>query len=315
MIDVHAHVVLEGAFGCAGDYGPELGADANGTPWFRVGDYVLRGVRYRESPFMDVDRRLALNDRLGIELQMLSPNPLTYFHGVDAAVAADFCRWHNEAMADRFVGAAQLPMQDVDLAAVELERAVRELGLVAAYVGTDFGRTFDDPGLDPFWSAAVELDVPVFVHPAPSGTDAPPRDDRLRRYDLDLTLGFCYEETLAVACLCYGGVLDRHPGLDVCVSHGGGASAMLAHRLQRAGTTRPWARGRPVDVLGTLRRLWFDSHVRDGEVLAFLERRVGRDRLVVGTNLAGWDGPDDPGDLPSVPRYDANARRLLRLDR
>lgn len=322
MIDVHAHVVLEGALGCAGHYGPELGADADGTPWFRVGDYVLRGVRYRDSPFMDVDRRLALNDRLGIDVQMLSPNPLTYFHGVDAPVAADFCRWHNEAMAevvasrpDRFVGAAQLPMQDVDLAAAELERAVRELGLVAAYVGTDFGRTFDDPGLDPFWSAAVELDVPVFVHPAPSGIDAPARDDRLARYDLDLTLGFLYEETLAVACLCYGGVLDRHPGLDVCVSHGGGASALMAHRLHHAGMTRPWARGRSVDVLAALRRLWFDNHLHDAAAVELLERRVGRDRLVVGTNLAGWDGPDEPGDVVSAPEYDTNARRLLRLDR
>jgi aminocarboxymuconate-semialdehyde decarboxylase len=216
---------------------------------------------------------------------------------------------------DRFLGAAQLPMQDVDLAVSELERAVRELGLVGAYVGTDFGRTFDDPGLDPFWSAAVELDVPVFVHPAPSGIDAPARDDRLRRYDLDLTLGFCYEETLAVACLCYGGVLDRHPRLDVCVSHGGGASALMAHRLHHAGATRPWARGRSVDVLAALRRLWFDNHVHDAAALELLERRVGCDRLVVGTNLAGWDGPDGPGDIASAPEYDANARRLLRLDR
>lgn len=320
MIDVHAHVVLEGTMGCAGHYGPEIGHDPSGAPWFRVGDYVLHGVRYRGSPFMDVGRRLELNDHLGIELQLLSPNPITYFHHVEADVAADYCRWHNDEMAgvvashpDRFVGAAQLPMQDVDAAVAELRRAAGDLGLAAAYIGTDFGTTLDDPALDPFWGAAVELDVPVFLHPAPSGIDGPLLDARLRRYDLDLSLGFLYEETLAVAYLLFGGVLDRHPELDICLSHGGGASSFMAERLHHAGQSRPWARERPTDVLAGLRRLWFDQHVHDARALVLLEERVGPDHLVLGTNLAGWDAPTEPHELRHRPGYDANARRLLRL--
>jgi aminocarboxymuconate-semialdehyde decarboxylase len=320
VIDVHAHVVLEGTMGCAGHYGPELGVATDGQPQFRVGDYVLHGVRYRDSPFMDVGRRLALMDHLGIDRQLLSPNPLTYFHHVEPDVAAGYCRWHNDELAavvaahpDRFSGAAQLPMQDVERAAAELHRAVEELGLVAAYIGTDFGRTFDAPDLDAVWEAAVALDVPVFVHPAPWGIDGPLRDERIRRYDNDLSLGFLYEETLAVTHLLYGGVLDRHPSLDVCLSHGGGASAYMAGRLQHQGRSRPWARAEPRDFLGGLRRLWFDQHLHDDRSLALLTEVVGPDRLVVGTNLAGWDAPADPGDIPFLPAYDDNARRLLRL--
>jgi aminocarboxymuconate-semialdehyde decarboxylase len=320
VIDVHAHVVLEGTMGCAGHYGPELGVAADGQPQFRVGDYVLHGVRYRDSPFMDVGRRLALMDHLGIDHQLLSPNPLTYFHHVEPDVAAGYCRWHNDELAavvaahpDRFSGAAQLPMQDVEQAAAELHRAVEELGLVAAYIGTDFGRTFDAPDLDAVWEAAVALDVPVFVHPAPWGIDGPLRDERIRRYDNDLSLGFLYEETLAVTHLVYGGVLERHPRLDVCLSHGGGASAYMAGRLQHQGRSRPWARAEPRDFLGGLRRLWFDQHLHDDRSLALLTEVVGPDRLVVGTNLAGWDAPGDPGDIPFLPVYDDNARRLLRL--
>jgi aminocarboxymuconate-semialdehyde decarboxylase len=322
VIDVHAHVVLEGVMGCAGHYGPELGVGPEGRPRFRVGDYVLDGVDYRDSPFMDVDRRLDLNDHLGIDLQALSPNPITYFHHIEADVADGFCRWHNDEMAavvaghpDRFVGFAQLPMQAVDLAVVELRRAVGDLGLVGAYIGTDFGTDLDDPVLDPLWAMAVELDVPVFVHPAPGGIDAPHRDLRLRKYDLDLSLGFLYEETLAIACLVFGGVLDRHPGLDVCLSHGGGASAFMAGRLDHQGRTRPWARERPVDFHAGLRRLWFDQHVHDDLALGLLTERVGRDRLVVGTNLAGWDAPKEPDEIEYQPAYDDNARRLLRLAR
>ena len=47
--------------------------------------------------------------------------------------------------------------------------------------------------------------------------------------------------------------------------------------------------------------------------LVLLERKVGRDRLVVGTNLAGWDSPKEPAEIPFVDAYDDNARRLLRL--
>jgi aminocarboxymuconate-semialdehyde decarboxylase len=297
-----------------------MGTGPDGLARFRIGDYVLHGVDYAGTPFMDVDKRLALNDRLGIELQILSPNPLTYFHHIEADVAVNFCRWHNDALAEvvaghpgRFRGFAQLPMQDVGAATAELRRAVDDLGLVGAYVGTDFGTTLDDERLDELWGMAVELDVPVFVHPAPSGIDGPARDPRIRRFDLDLSLGFLYEETLAIACLVYGGTLERHPALDVCVSHGGGAAAFMLGRLQHQGRSRPWARAAPVDFAAGLRRLWFDNHVHDTAALALLEQQVGRERLVVGTNLAGWDGPTEPHEIAYVPAYDDNARRLLRL--
>ncbi len=322
VIDVHAHVVLDGVMGCAGHYGPELGVGPEGRPRFRVGDYVLDGVDYRGTPFMDVDKRLELCDHLGIELQVLSPNPITYFHHIEADLARGFCRWHNDEMAavvaghpDRFRGFAQLPMQDLEAATAELRRAVEDLGLVGAYIGTDFadGLTLDDERLDPLWATAVELDVPVFVHPAPAGIDGPLRDARIRKFDLDLSLGFLYEETLAIACLVYGGVLERHPALDVCVSHGGGASAFMSGRLDHQGRTRPWAREQPADFAGTLPRLWFDNHLHDDRSLALLESVVGRDRLVVGTNLAGWDAPGERNEIPFVDAYDANARRLLRI--
>ena len=321
MIDVHAHAVLPGVMGCAGHYGPELGVGPEGRPRFRVGDYVLDGVDYTGTPFMDVEVRLALNDHLGIDLQVLSPNPITYFHHIEADVADGFCRWHNDELAsvvaahsDRLRGFAQLPMQDVDRAVVEFRRAVDDLGLLGAYIGTDFGIDFDDERLDPFWATAVDLDVPVFIHPAPWGIDGPLRDERIRKYDLDLSVGFMFEETIAMACLIYGGVLDRHPELDICLSHGGGACAYMLGRLQHQGRTRPWARENPVDFRGTMRRMWFDNHVHDDDSLALLERKVGRDRLVVGTNLAGWDAPTEPEQIPFVDEYDHNARRLLRLE-
>lgn len=329
MIDLHAHVVLPSTLGAAGDLGPELDEgdpEVGRPPSFRVGDYTLVGVCYRGTPFMDLTLRLAAMDAAGIELQVLSPNPLTYLGHVDGDLATRFCRDHNDAMAalvaeapDRLRGFAQLPMQDPDRAAAELTRAVGDLGLVAPYLGTDLGHPLDAPELDVVWSTCVDLDVPVFLHPAPDGIDGPRRDERRERFDADLWLGFAYEETLAVATLVLGGVLDRHPRLDVCVSHGGGATAWLAERLEHAARTRPWgseALRPPGAVAERLGRLWWDAHVGGPRALRALVDAFGTRRLVAGTNLAGWDQTGDPswGDADLGAVMDANARRLLRLD-
>jgi aminocarboxymuconate-semialdehyde decarboxylase len=322
VIDLHAHAVLAETFGAAGTYGPELGAEPDGTPVFRIGDYRLRGVRYRGSAFMDVDIRLAAMDRSGIDWQLLSPNPLTYFHWIPAADAVAFCRRHNDALAalvaphaDRLGAAAALPMQDVAAAIAEARRAVRTLGMKAVYIGTDFPNGLDSPALDPFYEALVALDVPLFLHPGPEGIDGPPGNPALKRHELDILAGFTAQETAAVATLLFGGVLHRHPGLDVCVSHGGGAVAFLWGRLRQAARLRPWV----PDWLkadgafdAALQRLWYDMHLHDEAALALLASRVGTERLVYGTNFAGWDAPASyraPGvDAPLAD----NARRLLR---
>ena len=166
VIDVHAHAVLPMSLGCAGAAGPEIGYRDDGSPFFRVGEYILDGVRYEGSAFMDADVRVAAMDAAGIGLQMISPNPITYFTRLDAPAATDYARAHNDAIAEtaarfpgRLVGAAQLPMQDVPAAIAELERSVRELGLVAAYIDTDIEEL--DMDLGNFVDELFNDDVPV----------------------------------------------------------------------------------------------------------------------------------------------------------
>jgi aminocarboxymuconate-semialdehyde decarboxylase len=322
-IDVHAHIVLEESFGAAGAYGPELTIDADGKPLFRVGRYQLHGVRYRDSPFMDADLRIAAMDAAGIDFQVLSPNPLTYFHHIEPEFAAAFCRRHNESLArivgehsDRLAGFAALPMQDPTLAAEELRYAVEALGLWGGYIGTEFGTRLDSPRMDPFYARCVELDVPLFLHPAPAGIDGPAAFPPLDGYDLDLIVGFAAQETRAAAILIFGGVLDRHPGLDVCLSHGAGSVAFLAGRMDAAARQRPWSQGalrEPGAFEARLRRLWFDNHVSDPASLELLEKRVGSAHLVLGTNFAGWDQPPVAQETGQLRSHLAdNARRLLR---
>jgi aminocarboxymuconate-semialdehyde decarboxylase len=306
----------------AGEHGPEIGYGSDGKPWFRVGNYRLDGVRYEGSPFMDPDLRIQRMDEAGIDFQVISPNPLTYFHFIEPQLARGFCQAHNDALADvvsrypdRLAAFAALPMQDIPAACDELERAVTELGFLGGYVGTDLGRPLNAPDLDPFYEKVVALDVPLFIHPGPAGIDGPAGDPNLGQFDLDLLCGFAGQETIAVATLIYGGVLHRHPRLDVCLSHAGGAVVALIGRLNRACTKRPWV---PEHLRHdgafeeSLSRLWFDTHVHDARVLQLVMEVMGRERLVMGTNFAGWDQHAISAGDEHAPIFADNARRLLR---
>ena len=324
-IDVHAHAVLPGTMGSAGPYGPEIGADDEDHPWFRVGDYRLEGVRYRGSAFMDVEIRLSKMQAAGIDFQILSPNPLTYLHHAEPALAAAYCRGHNDELAAlvakhpaHLAALASVPLQDPAAACLELRRAVRELGMLGAYIGSDLPIALDSPELDDFYATLCELNVPLFIHPAPAGIDGPAGDPRLQRFELEIMLGFASQEALAIATLILGGVMTRHPSLDVCISHGGGAIAAIAERLADATRRRPWSPEhlRPDGAFeALLSRFWLDNHIHNDDLIPLLERYVGPEHIVLGTNFSGWDQPREvqPED-PRTQQMAANARRLLRAD-
>ena len=320
VIDLHAHAVLEAGFGVAGVHGPELAVDSDGISYFRIGKYRMKPMAYKGTVFMEVDRRLEEMEKLGIALQLLSPNPLTMFHRIDAPTAIHFCQVHNDAMAEivarhpgKLLGAAALPMQDVDAAMRELERCVTQLGLAAAHTGTDYPFNLDDARLDDFYRTVVQLDVPLFLHPASSGGAELPDDARMTRFDLSILMGYAYEETIATATLVLGGVLERHPQLDVCISHGGGSMPFLWERFQKMASIRAWA---PPSVKANgfreaLKRLWFDAHVEGDAAIQMLINVVGTERLVFGTNFGGWDTPKQLDGIAAS--LTGNAKRLMRL--
>ena len=321
VIDTHAHIVLGKAFGKAGKYGPDTGLDENGVPYFRIGSYKMKPMQYEGTIFMENNLRIEAMDKLGIDLQLLSPNPLTMFHRIEGDIANEFCKIHNDAMVesiqeypDRLLGSATLPMQDVDAACIELERSINELGLSAVSTGTDYPFGLDDPRLDDFYKTVIELDVPLFLHPASTGGAEGPDDWRMGRYDMSIMLGYAYEETLAVATLIIGGVLDRHPDLDICISHGGGAMPYLIERFSEMSEFRDWA---PEGVkkngfVNELKRLWFDAHVHGEKSQKMLFDLIGEDRLVYGTNFGGWDTPSAADEFAAS--LTPNAEALLRLN-
>jgi aminocarboxymuconate-semialdehyde decarboxylase len=238
---------------------------------------------------IDLDRRTAWMDEQGIDLQVLSAWMDYSAYVLDPDVGAWLARSLNELTAaaieprsDRFRAMASVPLQAPDLAAEELHYALGELGMVAVEIATSVvDAELDDPALEPFWQAAEERDALVLVHPYASiGSD------RLARYWLGNIVGNPAEETVAAAHLVYGGVMERHPGLKVCLTHGGGFLPYQIGRQDRGfeaygQLTRVHLRAAPSSFL---RRFYYDSVVHGPEALRFLVERVGADRVVLGSD-------------------------------
>src|SRR6266699_1187044 len=105
-----------------------------------IGDRVFREIT---DNVWDPKQRLEEMDREKITMQVLSTVPVMFSYWAKPHDALDFSRRLNDHIAEvvrdhpkRFAGLATIPMQDPDLAAAELERCIRELGLRGAEIGT-----------------------------------------------------------------------------------------------------------------------------------------------------------------------------------
>ena len=160
VIDIHGHLVV-----------PKSGELLTGTNV--KGDFPRNQILGPD--------RIARMDARGIDMQVVSINQYWWYEA-DRDLAAKIVRVHDEGVSewckshsDRFVGLTSVALQHPDLAAEQLEYAVKNLGLRGASIGGNVkGEVPSSEKYDPFWRKAEELQVPVFMHP--TNADAFARD-------------------------------------------------------------------------------------------------------------------------------------------
>lgn len=228
-------IALEEHFLPAGREGLVTNPGWPDAPWRRVLDQLI-----------DTDRRLAAMDQAGVELAVLSLASNGIQDVLEAETAVRVAREANDALAqivavrpDRYRGFAALPMQDVDAAAAELDRAVRTLGFRGALVNgytalerPENGIYYDDPRYDTLWERFVALDVPFYLHPRN------PLPDQRRIYAgreqlLGPTWAFGAETAVHALRMMIGGVFDRFPRLTVVLGHLGELLPFAIRRLEQ----------------------------------------------------------------------------------
>lgn len=284
-----------------------------------IGDRVFREIT---DNVWDPKRRIEECDRVGVSMQVLSTVPVMFSYWAKPADALDLSRRLNDHIAEvvrdhptRFAGLATIPLQDPDLAARELERCVRELGLRGAEIGTHVDhnshcarnetRNLDDVSLAPVWSAAEQLGAAIFVHP----WDMLGKE-RMPKYWLPWLVGMPAETSLAICSMMFGGVFEQFPKLRVAFAHGGGAFPFTIGRIEHAFHVRPDLvatdnKTNPRSYLArtdekgdvTPARFYVDSLVHDAEALKLLLKLFGAQRIALGSDYPFPLGEAHPGKL------------------
>lgn len=232
-------------------------------------------------------RKLAAMDGAGVAVSVASINiPTPDLLGPEWA--AEGARIANDALAelcarhpDRFVGLAALPLPDVEAAIVELDRALDELDFRGVFLPSHLnGTPLDDPSLEAFYAHAARRAVPLVLHPS-----MPLWGAVLRDHSMIPMMGFMVETSMAMLRLILGGVLERHPALQVVHPHVGGVLPYLMGRVEEQ--TEVKRRGRELITQPPrmyYRRVYLDLVSPDAAALDFAMQAAGPDRLLFGSD-------------------------------
>ncbi len=315
---------------------------------FAVPDTALnpRGT-YAESTWAELKgrlldlhgERLALMDKHGIEMMVVSLNAPAVQAIPDPKAAVTLARRANDALAeqiakrpDRFQGLAALAMQDPDAAIQELERCVKQLGFKGALVNgfsqiddPDNAVYYDLPQYRPFWAAVERLDVPFYLHPR----SPLPRDARLyagHPWLMGAVWAFGNETAVHALRLMGSGLFDEHPRLAIVLGHLGEGIPYGLWRIDNANATAQKTDGNRAKkkIAEYVRSNFYVTTSGNFSTQALIHAilQIGADRVMFSVDwpfeeidhAAAWfDAADiSENDRRKIGR--TNAARLFKLD-
>ncbi|MGE4338926.1 MAG: amidohydrolase family protein [Pigmentiphaga sp.] len=319
-IDMHAHLFprISQAEAAALDpvHAPWLQIDPSGeTGHIMTGDQRFRPV---DASLWDPALRIAAMDAHGVDLQMVCATPVMFGYSYAAKPAADWAARMNDLTLEhcahaprRLKALAQVPLQDLDLACRELERA-QDTGHIGVQIGNHVGeRDLDDEQLVSFLSHCAHLGMPVLVHPWDMMTDG-----RMKQWMLPWLVAMPAETQLGILSLILSGAFERIPeSLKLCFAHGGGSFAFLLGRVDNAWQNRDIIRQDcprlPSEYVG---RFYVDSAVFDPRSLRLLVDVMGEDRVLLGSDYPYPLGEQAVGHLVANAGLSEAAQRKIRHD-
>lgn len=234
-------------------------------------------------------------------VQVLSTVPVMFSYWAkpqDGEYVSKFLNDHVAEVAtknpEKFVALGTLPMQAPELAVKELQR-LKTLGVPGVQIGSHINAwNLENEKLFPVYEALEDLDMCLFVHPWDMMGQ-----EKMPKYWLPWLVGMPAETSLAICSMIFGAIFERFPKLRVAFAHGGGSFPMTVGRIEHGFHCRPDLvavdnKVNPRDYLG---RFWLDSLVHDPEVLKFIVKLVGENRVALGSDYPFPLGEQVPGEL------------------
>jgi len=292
----------------------------------------------------DLDIRFRVMDRYDGMMQVLTLAAPAIEGIAEPAKAAELARLGNDELAemvakypDRFAGAvANLPMNDMDAALKETDRAISELGFrgVQIYTPTN-DKPLDSPEFTPLYEKMAQYNLPIWIHPKRNANYADYRTLEKSKYRIHAIFGWPYETTAAMTHLVFSGIFDRLPNLKFITHHAGAMVPYFEDRIKRFYDKAETALGHKY-MLGLTKspieyfKMFYNDTALYGDTpaLTCAHTFFGAGHLLFGTDMPLGDGQlgyTNPGwtieaiermDIPDTDKkkiFEDNARQLLRL--
>jgi len=314
-LDIHTHFYTQGFFQKIRESGGQFAftSDPNDRPIITYNGARFFGI---QPPMTDVSKRLEDMDRVGIDVEVVSlSTPNVFF--ADAKGQPDVAKMMNDAYAElvakhptRFKAFASIPMDAPDAALAELHRAINDLKLNGVILLSNIrGAALTDKRYRPFFEEANRMRLCIFLHPM-----LPANAEPFKEYVLGPIIGFPFDTTLAVARMCFDGMLKDFPDIKWIIGHAGGAVPFLMERMDSG--YRDFAETKvKIDQLPSfyLKRLYYDTVTFSPHNLNMLRDEVGADHMLMGSDYPHLLGSIEKSiasiDALAIPQ--AEKRKIL----
>ena len=315
-IDIHTHILpkklpdLKQKFGYGGWISIE---HKDGDASMKKDGNFFRSIKPN---CWDSNVRLKECDQSNIDIQVLSTVPIMFSYWAKSKDTMILSKFLNDDMAriinnnpKRFIGLGTLPMQNKDLAILELERCMNDLNFAGIQIGSNInGKNLNEDSFFPIFEAASELGAAVFIHPWDMMGES-----EMKKYWLPWLVGMPAETSRVICSLIFGGIFDRLPNLRVAFAHGGGSFIGTIGRIEHGFNMRPdlCAIDNGINPLQYLGKFWVDSLVHDKDALELLIKKIGNKKIALGTDYPFPLGELDPGELIDDMQYSSEIKNKL----
>ncbi len=297
----------------------------------------------RRTTLTDLNGRNRILDPYEDMVQVLSTTLPPLEDIVHPNEAAELARIANDEMAEwvakypkKFISAiANLPLNHMDAAMKEAERAIRKLGFRGIQIFTSIqGKPLSSEEFFPLYKMMVDFDLPIWIHPLRRSSTPDYPTESSSFHQIFSVFGWPYETTMAMTRLVFAGIFEKFPAIKFITHHCGGMIPYFADRivvhynngLERLGQKFfPGLTKHPIEYF----RMFYNDTALNGGTSGLM---CGYDFFGEDHLLFGSDMPYDVGNgaiairqtieaienmnIPESSKkkiYEGNARKLLHL--